>query len=26
LDDRVKLRRKLSILEVQKKPQDALPL
>jgi CDP-diacylglycerol--glycerol-3-phosphate 3-phosphatidyltransferase len=26
LDDRVKQRRKLSVLEVQKKPQDALPL
>ena len=26
LDDRVKQRRKLSLLEVQKKPQDALPL
>jgi len=26
LDDRVKQRRKLSLMEVQKKPQDALPL
>jgi len=26
LDDRVKQRRKLSVMEVQKKPQDALPL
>jgi phosphatidylglycerophosphate synthase len=26
LDDRVKQRRKLSILEVHKKPQDAVPL